>query len=71
MDPDGSGLRRRYLTADGLFGSVADALRVVRRAAQADVDEIACLIDFGIPVDATLAGLQRIDDLRRAAAVEA
>jgi natural product biosynthesis luciferase-like monooxygenase protein len=60
---------QRYLRQDGLFGSVADALPTVRRIEAADVDEIACLIDFGVPVDAALAGLRRIDQLRRAAAV--
>jgi natural product biosynthesis luciferase-like monooxygenase protein len=58
----------RYLNSDGLFGSVADGLRTVDRVRAADVDEVACLIDFGIPVDVTLAGLERLDDLRRAAA---
>ena len=27
------------------------------RAREADVDEIACLIDFGVPIEATLRGL--------------
>lgn len=58
----------RYLTSDGLFGSVTEALRVVRRVRAADVDEVACLIDFGVPTEAALAGLERLDDLRRAAA---
>jgi natural product biosynthesis luciferase-like monooxygenase protein len=57
----------RYLRQDGLFGSVTDALPVVRRIADADVDEIACLIDFGAPPDAALAGLERIDELRSVA----
>ncbi|WP_306213692.1 MupA/Atu3671 family FMN-dependent luciferase-like monooxygenase [Actinoplanes sp. RD1] len=55
----------RYLERDGLFGTVGDALGVVRRAADAGVDEIACLIDFGVPIDAALAGLDRLDELRR------
>ncbi|WP_271189239.1 MupA/Atu3671 family FMN-dependent luciferase-like monooxygenase [Dactylosporangium matsuzakiense] len=57
----------RYRTRDGLFGSVSDALGVVRRAAAADVDEIACLIDFGVPPEAVLEGLDRLDQLRAAA----
>ncbi|MEU9856326.1 MupA/Atu3671 family FMN-dependent luciferase-like monooxygenase [Streptomyces sp. NPDC047974] len=55
---------RRYLTSDGLFGAVSDALPVVERAREAGVDEIACLIDFGVPVDAALSGLTRLDELR-------
>jgi natural product biosynthesis luciferase-like monooxygenase protein len=58
---------QRYLNGDGLFGSVPDALRTVRRIRDADVDEVACLIDFGVPVDETLAGLRRLDELRQAA----
>lgn len=58
----------RYRTRDGLFGTVFDALEVVRRAAAAGVDEIACLIDFGIPPEAALKGLDRLDQLRAAAA---
>ena len=55
---------QRYLTTDGLFGAVADALPVVERARAADVDEIACLIDFGVPVEAALRGLPRLDELQ-------
>jgi natural product biosynthesis luciferase-like monooxygenase protein len=58
------GTCERYLRRDGLFGSVTDALSVVRRIAEADVDEIACLIDFGVPTDAALAGIERVDKLR-------
>jgi hypothetical protein len=54
----------RYLTQDGLFGAVSDAMSVVERARAADVDEIACLIDFGVPVEATLCGLDRLNELR-------
>ncbi|MFE2560550.1 MupA/Atu3671 family FMN-dependent luciferase-like monooxygenase [Streptomyces sp. NPDC059352] len=57
---------QRYLTSDGLFGAVSDALPVVERAREAGVDEIACLIDFGVPIDAALSGLARLDELRTA-----
>ncbi len=56
----------RYLRRDGLFGSVADVVPTVERIRAAGVDEIACLIDFGIPVEATLRGLGRLNDLRKA-----
>jgi hypothetical protein len=58
---------QRYLTVEGLFGAVSDALPVVDRARDADVDEIACLIDFGAPVEAALGGLEYLDRLRIAA----
>jgi len=58
---------QRYLTSEGLFGAVSDALPVVRRARDADVDEIACLIDFGVPTETALRGLEQLDVLRTAA----
>lgn len=58
---------QRYLTSEGLFGAVSDALPVVERARAADVDEIACLIDFGVPTEAALRGLAHLDELRAAA----
>lgn len=58
------GAYQRYLTSDGLFGAVSDVLPVVERVREAGVDEIACLIDFGVPVDAALSGLARLDELR-------
>ncbi|WP_158841292.1 MupA/Atu3671 family FMN-dependent luciferase-like monooxygenase [Saccharothrix deserti] len=57
---------QRYLHQDGLFGSVEDALRAVERIRALDVDEIACLIDFGIPTDVALSGLTRLAALREA-----
>lgn len=58
------GAYQRYLTSDGLFGAVSDVLPVVERVREAGVDEIACLIDFGVPVDAALSGLAHLDELR-------
>jgi natural product biosynthesis luciferase-like monooxygenase protein len=48
----------RYLHRDGLFGSVADATKTVDRVRTADVDEIACLIDFGVPTDTVLGSMR-------------
>lgn len=41
-------------------GTVEDCVRRARTLRAAGVDEIACLIDFGIAYDATMAGLQRL-----------
>jgi natural product biosynthesis luciferase-like monooxygenase protein len=49
---------QRYLNQDGLFGSVDDARRIVDRVRAADIDEIACLIDFGVPADTVLGSLR-------------
>lgn len=54
----------RYYAEGGLLGDVGKAERLVTRLADIGVDEIACLIDFGVPVDATLAALESLDQLR-------
>jgi natural product biosynthesis luciferase-like monooxygenase protein len=50
----------------GLLGTVAKAQKMVEQYREAGVDEIACLIDFGLPVDSVLSGLTRLDHARRA-----
>lgn len=55
---------QRYLNRDGLFGSVDDARRTVERVRAADVDEIACLIDFGVPADTVLQSLRWLAKLQ-------
>lgn len=47
----------RYLSTSGLFGTVDDALDMVATATAAGVDEVACLIDFGIDADLVLSSL--------------
>lgn len=56
---------QRYLHRDGLFGTVTDAVKVVDAVRAAGVDEIACLIDFGVPTDAVLGSLHRLAALRK------
>jgi natural product biosynthesis luciferase-like monooxygenase protein len=59
----------RYLHQGlGLFGTVGTATALVRDFARAGVDEIACLIDFGISADAVLRSLSHLDELRHAVA---
>lgn len=50
----------------GLLGTVAKARQVVDQYRDAGVDEVACLIDFGLPAEEVLAGLTRLDQLRKA-----
>jgi natural product biosynthesis luciferase-like monooxygenase protein len=57
----------RYLTTHGLIGSMEHGADMVRRCQAAGVDEIACLIDFGIDTDLALAALPRVVELRSAA----
>lgn len=72
--PDAAGKRslaefafERYYTHNGLFGTPETALPVVDRLLAAGVDEIACLIDFGVEDEAVLQGLPYIGMLRKSA----
>jgi natural product biosynthesis luciferase-like monooxygenase protein len=53
----------RYFHDGGLLGSTDKAARVVQRLAHIGVDEVACLIDFGLPTDTVLDGLERLKAL--------
>ncbi|MEU1607933.1 MupA/Atu3671 family FMN-dependent luciferase-like monooxygenase [Micromonospora matsumotoense] len=50
----------RFLAERGLFGSVPTCASTLRRLAEAGVDEVACLIDFGLPAAATRSGLTHL-----------
>ncbi|WP_262391843.1 LLM class flavin-dependent oxidoreductase [Nocardiopsis sp. CNR-923] len=54
----------RYLSRDGLIGGPEHTADAVARCREAGVDEIACLIDFGIDTDTVLDGLAHLDKLR-------
>jgi natural product biosynthesis luciferase-like monooxygenase protein len=54
----------RYFETSGLFGTPARCLELVDRLRQAGVDEIACLIDFGVPTDEVLSQLNDLDAVR-------
>ena len=56
----------RYVGSNSLIG---DARTCRDRLTQLDaigVDEVACLIDFGVPFAATMEALERLDDLKNA-----
>ena len=63
----------RYFATSGLFGTTSSCRKLVRRLADVGVDEIACLIDFGVDDDVVLASLEHVtelaDDLQRPAAL--
>lgn len=61
----------RYYDTSGLFGTVEQAAAIVSRFHQAGVDEIACLIDFGVPDDNVLASLPHLVAVRERAAAAA
>ncbi len=60
----------RYFETSGLFGTVDSCTAMVDRLAAIGVDEIACLIDFGVPTDVVLAQLEELDRLRQRAALD-
>jgi len=57
----------RYFDDSGLFGTVEDALARVADLKAIGVDEIACLIDFGIASDVALRGLEPLAEVVAAA----
>ena len=54
-----------YLHAASLIGAPAGCSALVNRLAAIGVDEIACLVDFGVELERVLAGLERLAELRR------
>lgn len=54
---------QRYFSSAALFGTVESCQPFVSELAEAGIDEIACLIDFGLPNDVVLAGLSHIAQL--------
>ncbi|MER7519464.1 MupA/Atu3671 family FMN-dependent luciferase-like monooxygenase [Streptomyces sp. NPDC126499] len=54
----------RYFETGGLFGTVEDAARMVDRLRDIGVDEVACLVDFGLPDQQILDGLHHLARLR-------
>ncbi len=55
----------RYFEDSGLFGTVEDCLARVEELKRIGVDEIACLIDYGVPVDQVLEGLKPLAEVLR------
>ncbi len=53
----------RYFEDSGLFGTVEDAVARVEELKAIDVDEVACLIDYGIPTQVVLEGLKLVAEV--------
>ncbi len=49
---------QRYFNDSGLFGTVEDGITRTEELKRIGVDEVACLIDYGIDVDTVMAGLK-------------
>ncbi len=54
----------RYFETHGLFGTPESCLAMIERLKAIGVDEIACLIDFGVASDTVLANLDSLNRLR-------
>jgi natural product biosynthesis luciferase-like monooxygenase protein len=55
----------RYYGRSGLMGTVDACLQTVERLRALGVDELACLIDFGVANDEVLKSLEMLDQVRR------
>ncbi|NSY40582.1 MupA/Atu3671 family FMN-dependent luciferase-like monooxygenase [Leisingera sp. ANG59] len=55
----------RYFEDSGLFGTIQDACQRVEQLKRIGVDEIACLIDYGIAPEVVLEGLKPLAQVLR------
>ncbi|HET8642184.1 MAG TPA: MupA/Atu3671 family FMN-dependent luciferase-like monooxygenase, partial [Pseudonocardiaceae bacterium] len=53
----------RYLHDGGLFGTPQDCVAMVDRVRELGVDEIAALVDYGVPAGPTLRSIERLAEL--------
>jgi natural product biosynthesis luciferase-like monooxygenase protein len=54
----------RYRRSAALLGTPASVQPLIDQLHAADIDEVACLVDFGVPADAVLASLPQIARLK-------
>ncbi|MEX0937687.1 MAG: MupA/Atu3671 family FMN-dependent luciferase-like monooxygenase [Pirellulales bacterium] len=54
----------RYFETSGLFGTPETCLAMIERLKLIGVDEIACLLDFGVPTETVLESLPKLKRLR-------
>lgn len=57
----------RYFETAGIFGTPASCIPLIDQLKLAGVDEVACLIDFGVDDELVLESLQYLDQLRKLA----
>jgi natural product biosynthesis luciferase-like monooxygenase protein len=55
----------RYYRQSGLFGTPEQCVAIVDRLRGMQIDEIACLVDFGVPTDEVLAMLPKLAEVKR------
>ena len=54
----------RYYRTSSLIGTPASCMKMIERLKEIGVDEVACLIDFGVDVDSVLESLDHLVALR-------
>jgi natural product biosynthesis luciferase-like monooxygenase protein len=54
----------RYFQTSALFGTPQTCRQMIEQVREMGVDEVACLIDFGVEVEAALRGLEPLNELR-------
>ncbi len=54
----------KYFAMASMLGSIEKCMDVVQQFAEVDVDEIACLIDFGVAEDRVLEALENLNVVR-------
>ena len=55
----------RYFETSGLLGTPAKCMQVVKRLKEIEVDEVACLIDFGVDTTSVMDSLKHLDEVRK------
>src|SRR6185369_10484827 len=55
----------RYFETSGLLGTPAKCLEVIKRLKEIEVDEVACLIDFGVDTNSVMSSLRHLDEVRK------
>jgi hypothetical protein len=53
-----------YFEDNTLMGTTAKCSRVIEQLLAVGVDEVACLVDFGVAAEAVLGNLQHLNELR-------
>jgi natural product biosynthesis luciferase-like monooxygenase protein len=59
----------RFFETSGLFGSIQRCKEMVQKLRCTGVDEIGCLIDFGVPTETVLSSLEHLNSLRKSVQV--
>jgi natural product biosynthesis luciferase-like monooxygenase protein len=54
----------RYFRTSGLFGTPRTCLEMIDKLKSIDIDEVACLIDFGVPSPVALEHLAKLQELK-------